>query len=117
MPVAAAQCGTALPIMRDLMHRKSMAGLLVKITLERFALPRTMAMLAGKAHAVAASCADGLFTAAQYRDVIGTGRGLAIEILECLDKTGTTQRTGMQRSCVDGDLPPFVNTTKGRNWV
>ena len=113
----AAQCGAALPIMRDLMHRKSMAGLLVKITLERFALPRTMAMLAGKARAVAASCADGLFTAAQYRDVIGTGRGLAIEILECLDKTGTTQRTGMQRCCGDADLPPFVNSTKGRNWV
>jgi selenocysteine-specific elongation factor len=111
----AAQCGVALPIMRDLIYRKSTAGLLVKITLERFALPRTMAMLAGKAHEAAGSCGDGLFTAAQYRDVIGTGRGLAIEILECLDKMGTTRRTGMQRCCVETDSPPAGGATKGRN--
>ncbi len=84
--------------LRDLMHRKSGTGKLVKLTLERFALPETMEMLRQKAEQTAASCSDQLFSAAQYRDVIGTGRGLAIEILECLDKKGETLRRGDLRA-------------------
>jgi len=86
--------GVPLQQLRDLLHRKAALGELVKITPERFALPETMAMLARKVEETAGSRPDGLFTAAQYRDVIGTGRGLAIEILECLDKRGATQRRG-----------------------
>jgi selenocysteine-specific elongation factor len=76
---------------RDLVHRKAKAGELVQLTPERFALPETIAMLREKAREVAAAKPEG-FSAAQYRDAIGTGRGLAIEILECLDRLGATMR-------------------------
>ena len=93
--------------LRDLLHRRSAAGELVKLTPDRFALPRTMAMLAGKARDTAAAAPGGLFTAAEYRDRIGTGRGLAIEILECLDRHGVTQRRGANaRVWVGGDADP-----------
>lgn len=90
--------GVPLQPLRDLMHRKSAKGELVKITLERFALPDTMEMLRQKVGETAAAFPEGLFTAAQYRDVIGTGRGLAIEILECFDKQGVTLRRGNLRA-------------------
>jgi len=80
--------------LRDLMHRKCAAGALVRLTAERFALPETLHMLARKAAETAEQQADGRFTAAQFRDTIGTGRGLAIEILECMDRRGLTRRRG-----------------------
>ena len=46
---------------------------------------------------MAQSQPGGLFTAAQFRDASGVGRGLAIEILECLDRLGITQRIGDAR--------------------
>ena len=83
--------------LRDLLHRKSSVGQLVKLTPERFALPQTMEMLARKAQETVA-LHEGPFSAAHYRNVIGTGRGLAIEILECLDRQGVTQRKGDLRT-------------------
>jgi selenocysteine-specific elongation factor len=100
---------TKLPLqqVRDLLHRKSAAGALVKLTPERFALPGTMAMLAARAKATAQRQPQGLFTAAQYRDAIGTGRGLAIEILECMDRRGATRRRGENtREWAGGDADP-----------
>jgi hypothetical protein len=63
----------------------------------RFYPRATLATLAATAHALARSCPGGAFTAAQYRDVTGVGRTLAIEILECLDTLGITQRIGDAR--------------------
>ena len=92
----------ALPVVRDVLHRVSASGELIKVTPERFALRETMVALAAHAHATAQAVPEGLFTAAQYRDRIGTGRGLAIEILECLDKHGLTRRIGNARRYVGG---------------
>lgn len=94
----AAMTGLSLHELRDLLHRKSAMGELSKLNSERFALPKTMAMLLDKARATAAGRANGLFTAAQFRDAIGTGRQLAIEILEHLDKLGATERKGDRRA-------------------
>jgi selenocysteine-specific elongation factor len=99
-----------LPALRDLLHRKSSVGELVKVTPERFALPETLQMLAGKAAQTAAMRPDGRFTAAQFRDVIGTGRGLAIEILECLDRRGVTQRHADLRAMRQPVLPDVQKT-------
>lgn len=90
---------TSIPLqkVRDLLHRKAALGEAVKITPERFALPETVETLARKAAETARRSADGLFSAADYRDVIGTGRALAIEILECLDRQGATLRQGNVR--------------------
>ena len=93
----AADAHMPLQQLRDFLHRKSASGELVKVTPERFALRSTLSMLAAKARETARIAPDGIFTAAQYRDMLGTGRGLAIEILECLDKHGVTQRHGAGR--------------------
>jgi selenocysteine-specific elongation factor len=89
-----AQSGVPLPQLRDLVHRKSTVGQLVRITPERFALPETVDMLRDAAKQTASRQPGGMFSAAQYRDAIRTGRGLAIEILECLDRLGATVRRG-----------------------
>ena len=95
----ATQSNVPLYELSDLMHRKAAIGELIKLTSGRMALPETVEMLANKAVQTAAGRPDVWFTAAQYRDVIGTGRSLAIEILECLDRCGATQRRGDLR-CV-----------------
>jgi selenocysteine-specific elongation factor len=109
----AAQLNAPLQQLRDLLHRKSAVGELVKLTPERFALPQTLEMLARHARETAASRADGLFSAAQYRDAIGTGRGLAIEILECLDRQGVTQRKGDLRVIRPGASPTRAAAAAG----
>src|SRR5450759_3722792 len=94
-----------LQVLRDFLHRKSVTGELIKVTPERFALRPTLTALAAKARDTARSFPDGMFTAAQYRDHIGTGRTLAIEILECLDRLDITHREGNGRHYTGGDLP------------
>lgn len=93
----AAQLKVKEPQLRDFLHRKSRTGEVLRITPERFCLRETLARLAATAVVVARSTDDGLFTAAQFRDAIGTGRGLAIHYLEFFDRLGITQRFGDQR--------------------
>jgi len=84
-------------ILRDFLHRKSKGGDVQKVTAERFYPRTTLAALAAIAQNTAQAQASGSFTAAQYRDATGTGRSLAIEILEHLDRIGITQRLGDAR--------------------
>ena len=84
-------------ILKDFLHRKSRTGELIRVTPERFYPRATLAQLAAIAQAVAQAAPGGQFTAAQFRDYSGVGRGLAIEILECLDRLGITQRIGDAR--------------------
>ena len=84
-------------VVKDFLHRKAKSGDVMKVSAERFYLRSTLATLAAIAQATAQSSANGLFTAAQYRDATGTGRTLAIQILEFLDALGVTQRIGDAR--------------------
>ena len=83
--------------LKDFLHRKMRGGEVMRVTPERFYPRATLAALAATAQALARSGANGTFTAAQYRDATGVGRGLAIEILEFLDSLGITQRIGDAR--------------------
>jgi selenocysteine-specific elongation factor len=83
--------------LRDFLHRKSRTGEVMRVTPERFALRETLARIAASCVEIAARGDDGFFTAAQLRDVIGTGRGLAIHYLEFFDRLGITQRFGDRR--------------------
>ncbi|MCJ1899489.1 MULTISPECIES: hypothetical protein [Paracoccus] len=65
------QASIPLQKVRDLLHRKAALGEAVKITPERLALPETVETLARKAAETARRSAAGLFSAADYRDVIG----------------------------------------------
>ena len=84
-------------IIKDFLHRKAKGGEIMKVSAERFYPRTTLATLAAIAQATAQAQANGQFTAAQYRDATGIGRGLAIEILEFLDTLGITQRIGDAR--------------------
>ncbi len=84
-------------ILKDFLHRKSRTGALIRVTPERFYPRATLAQLAAIAQATSGAAPGGQFTAAQFRDRCGLGRSLAIEILECLDRLGITQRIGDAR--------------------
>lgn len=84
-------------IVRDFLHRKAKGGDVIKVGADRFYPRATIATLAAIAQATAQAQPGSQFTAAQYRDATGVGRGLAIEILECLDTLGITQRLGDAR--------------------
>jgi selenocysteine-specific elongation factor len=84
-------------ILKDFLHRKARTGEVIRVTPERFYPRATLAQLAAVAQVVTQTVPGGQFTAAQFRDRSGVGRGLAIEILECLDRLGITQRIGDAR--------------------
>ncbi|MYN13912.1 selenocysteine-specific translation elongation factor [Pusillimonas sp. TS35] len=94
----AAHLGLAEHAVRDFLHRKSRTGLIWRVTDARFCLQETLVSLAATAAELAAEKDDGLFSAADFRDVIGTGRGLAIHYLEFFDRVGITRRSGDRRS-------------------
>jgi selenocysteine-specific elongation factor len=100
-PPTVAELAAALKLkeaaLKDFLHRKSRSGEVMRVPPDRFYPRATLATLAATAQAVARASATGTFTAAQYRDATGIGRGLAIEILEFLDTLGVTQRLGDAR--------------------
>lgn len=105
----AGQSGIGESILRDFLHRKSRTGELIRVSPERFATRALLARLAATARDVSAAADAGLFTAAQFRDRIGTGRGLAIEILECLDRLAITVRVGDARRYMR-DFEPILGS-------
>jgi selenocysteine-specific elongation factor len=94
-------------ILKDFLYRQMKAGNLYRVGAERFYLKATMATLAATARATFEKQANGLFTAAQYRDATGIGRTLAIEILEALDALMITQRVGDARK-MRKDFAPIL---------
>jgi selenocysteine-specific elongation factor len=98
-------------ILKDFLYRQMKAGNLFKVGAERFYLKSTMAVLAATAKAVCEQQANGQFTAAQYRDAIGIGRTLAIEILEALDGITVTQRIGDARK-MRKDFVPLLGAAE-----
>ncbi len=98
-------------ILKDFLYRQMKAGNLYTDGAERFYLKTTMAVLAATAQAVHAKQANGLFAAAQYRDAIGIGRTLAIEILETLDGLTITQRVGDARK-MRKDFAPILGAAE-----
>ena len=83
---------------RQLMRRLARMGRLVEIAHDHFYDRAAVAELTQVAQLLTREARDGKFTAAAFRDRIGTGRKLAIQILEFLDRTGITLREGDLRS-------------------
>ena len=88
--------------LKDFLHRKSRTGEILRVPPDRFYPRATLATLAATAHALARTAP---FTAAQFRDATGIGRGLAIEILETLDSLAITQRIGDTRKARKDFVP------------
>ncbi len=98
VPELAAAARQPEAAIKDFLHRKAKTGELVRVTAERFYLKETLAAFAAIATDVHKAVPGGKFSAAQVRDRTGIGRGRVIEILECFDRLGLTQRAGDLRS-------------------
>ncbi len=69
-------------------------GLVVEVAPDRFFAREAVMGMAEAAHALAAEIGGSGFTAAQFRDRLGNGRQLAIQVLDYLDRRGITVRRG-----------------------
>jgi selenocysteine-specific elongation factor len=98
-------------IVKDFLYRKAKSTDIYRVTPDRFYTKATLAKLAATAQATAQAQPTGIFTAAQYRDWTGVGRGLAIEILEFMDTLGVTQRIGDTRK-MRKDFAPILGAAE-----
>ena len=80
--------------MRQFLRSLAHTGKLVEVAHDHFYMRTTVAELAATMQRIADANPDGKFTAVMFRDRIGTGRKLAIQILEFFDWTGLTVREG-----------------------
>lgn len=71
--------------------------MLVRPVKNRYFLPESLEVLKNQLIQLGEKSVDNLFSAADFRDVTGIGRNLAIEILEFFDHQGITQRIGDRR--------------------
>ncbi|HEV7777858.1 MAG TPA: selenocysteine-specific translation elongation factor [Luteibacter sp.] len=83
---------------RDLLKFAARLGLVDEVAHDHFFLRATMHEMVMIAADLAAQAADGRFTAAQFRDRLGGGRKVAIQILEFFDRQGVTLNRGSLRS-------------------
>ncbi|MBS0639660.1 MAG: selenocysteine-specific translation elongation factor [Proteobacteria bacterium] len=81
--------------MRATLKRLQRMGQLVEVAPDHFFLRDVVAEMAAVAADVAA--AEGVVTAAAFRDRLDNGRKVAIQILEFFDRSGVTVRTGDTR--------------------
>ena len=78
--------------MRQLLKRAARIGEVYPVAHDHYFTQRAVQQLAGAV--LATSDHQGAVTAAAFRDRIGTGRKLAIQILEFFDRVGFTRRAG-----------------------
>ncbi|MFC4527182.1 selenocysteine-specific translation elongation factor [Dyella halodurans] len=82
---------------RQLMTFAARLGLVDEVAHDHFFVRATMHEMALIAAELAARAAEGRFTAAQFRDRLGIGRKVAIQILEFFDRQGVTLNHGTLR--------------------
>jgi selenocysteine-specific elongation factor len=83
-------CGVPENRVRELMRRLSKMGVVWQVAQDHFFLRGPVVELARIAGELAAQAPDGRFKAAEFRDRIGGGRKVAIQILEFFDRGGVT---------------------------
>lgn len=79
---------------RRILKSLSRQGEVIEIAPDHFFLRSAVAEMTEIVAALAGDAANGEFTAAQFRDRINTGRKVAIQVLEFLDRHGVTLRRG-----------------------
>jgi selenocysteine-specific elongation factor len=79
---------------RILLQQLVAMGEVYRVAHDHYFMPQPVEQLAAIARDIAAVQPDGKITAALFRDRIGTGRKLAIQILEFLDAGAITRRAG-----------------------
>jgi selenocysteine-specific elongation factor len=81
-------------VLARLLKAMARRGDICLVAANHYFLAVTMAEIVGVARDIAVSKPGGAFIAADLRDRLNTGRKMAIEILECLDRHGVTMRRG-----------------------
>lgn len=90
----ASQLGVSEVLLRQLMKRLARGGELVEISPDRFYRRAQLRAMAAILSGMAGPKGEKTITAADFRDRIGTGRKLAIVVLEFFDRAGLTLRQG-----------------------
>jgi selenocysteine-specific elongation factor len=80
--------------MRLLLQQLAAMGEVYRVAHDHYFMPQSVEQLATIAREIAADQPDGKITAALFRNRIGTGRKLAIQILEFFDASAITRRAG-----------------------
>lgn len=93
----AQSAGLKTLVLNELLHRKAKEGELYRVPSNRFYTRATFIEFSKLAKQLALANSEQTFIAAQFRDIVGVNRTLAIEILEVLDRLGITQRVGDAR--------------------
>jgi selenocysteine-specific elongation factor len=83
---------------RQLLRRLAKMGQVIQVAHDHFFLRSSVVEMVAIADRLAAANADGTVTAGLFRDQIGSGRKVAIQILEFLDRAGVTVRHGDVRT-------------------
>ncbi|HEX5327456.1 MAG TPA: SelB C-terminal domain-containing protein, partial [Acetobacteraceae bacterium] len=99
------------PEMRATLKRLQRAGWLIEVAPDHFFPNRTVAAMAALAVELAAA-PTGL-TAAAFRDRLGNGRKVAIQVLEFFDRVGLTARVGESRRVRPDRLALFGGESPG----
>ncbi len=98
---AAATLGAPEVTLRRTCKAFARQGLILELAPDRFFLRDAVIAMAQAAHTLAAEIRDG-FTAAQFRDLLGNGRQLAIQVLDDFDRRGiTVRRSDLRRAGKD----------------
>jgi len=79
---------------RLLLQQVATMGEVYRVAHDHYFMAQSVGQLAAIVREIAAEQADGKITAALFRDRIGTGRKLAIQILEFFDASAVTRRAG-----------------------
>ncbi len=82
---------------RQLLRRLAKMGLVIQVAPDHFFLRSTVVEMIKIAERLASGSAGATLTAGTFRDKIGSGRKVAIQILEFFDRAGVTVRHGDAR--------------------
>lgn len=96
------QLGVAEETVRELLKKAARLGYVVAIVPDRYYPRATIEQMAGTVKRLASS--QGYVETAAWRDAIGVGRKLAIQILEFFDRQGFTRRLGDRHWLRDAGL-------------
>ena len=101
---------------RQMLRRLAKMGQVIQVAPDHFFLRSTVVEMIAIADRLATGSADETVTAGAFRDKIGSGRKVAIQILEFFDRAGVTVRHGVppaKRGLTSADLgaPTIIRGT------
>ncbi len=92
---------------RKLCKTMARIGTLVEVATDRFFYKAALSELGAVAAALAEEHPEKTFTAAEFKDRVGCGRNVGIQVLEHFDRRGLTARRGDLRSVVKSAVDVF----------